>query len=73
MLTETDFRRAQAALRDGKKVDVFFRAVTRWSGGELNRRRLQGIAINNRLCVRFGGWSDFALMPGEIERLEFLD
>lgn len=52
---------------------VTFRAVTRWSGREKNKRKLRGFDYEGRPLVYFGGWSDFVLRPREVLELVLVD
>jgi len=52
---------------------VTFRAVTRWSGREKNKRKLRGFDSEGRPLVYFGGWSDFVLRPREVVELVLVE
>ena len=50
----------------GKRIT--FKAVTRWSCSKATRV-IQGITLNGRPEVRYGGWSNFVIRPEEIIKI----
>ncbi len=71
-MNATTKKRAEAALAAGKRVDITFRAATRWSGREKHKRKLRGFDDQGRPLVYFGGWSDFVLRVNEVVEIEIL-
>lgn len=46
-----------------------FKAATRWNCAPV-WRKVNGFDWTGRPTVRYGGWSDFTVMPGEILEVE---
>lgn len=48
---------------------IRFRAATRWSNAAV-WRKVNGFWANGMPTVRFGGWDNFVVQPGEILEVE---
>ena len=45
---------------------ITFRAVTRWSNGKAETRKVNGFTELGWPTVRFGGWGEFVVRPSEV-------